>query len=317
MTDFNPKASIVIPVYNGANYLREAIDSALAQTYQNCEVLVINDGSTDNGATRDIALSYGERIRYFEKENGGVATALNLGIREMKGEYFSWLSHDDLFSNDRIYEDIKVIKEHHNARITYCRIAYINSSGRLISEHSYYLNNVSNLKDAICTDAHNMCALTIHKQCFEKVGVFDESNKTTQDMMMILLLAKRFTFYANNNSIIYTREHKQRGTHKLKKQHSRDMLFLSDFIKNNFSIDDFFPCINNKDKIQQAKAWAWMGDLYCYHGSHENADMCYREGYAKDSRILTDVGIKYLIGARLLSWVLFRRLIQLKKYFFK
>ena len=69
-SDFNPKVSIVIPVYNGRNYMRDAIDSALAQTYKNIEVIVINDGSNDNGETDKIAKSYGNRIRYFSKENG-------------------------------------------------------------------------------------------------------------------------------------------------------------------------------------------------------------------------------------------------------
>ncbi|MBO5570669.1 MAG: glycosyltransferase, partial [Clostridia bacterium] len=77
---FLPKVSIVIPVYNGANFLREAIDSALGQTYPNIEILVVNDGSDDGGETESIALSYGNQIRYFRKENGGVATALNFGI---------------------------------------------------------------------------------------------------------------------------------------------------------------------------------------------------------------------------------------------
>ena len=90
-----PMVSIVIPVYNGSNYLSEAIDSALNQTYPNCEVIVVNDGSEDEGKTENIALSYGSKIRYFAKKNGGAATALNLGIAEMKGEYFSWLSHDE------------------------------------------------------------------------------------------------------------------------------------------------------------------------------------------------------------------------------
>lgn len=77
---FNPKVSIVIPVYNGSNYVRDAIDSALAQTYGNVEVIVVNDGSDDDGKTDEICRSYGKKIRYFKKKNGGVATALNKGI---------------------------------------------------------------------------------------------------------------------------------------------------------------------------------------------------------------------------------------------
>ena len=103
----NPLVSIVIPVYNGSNYLAQAIDSALGQTYPNCEVLVVNDGSDDGGATAELALGYGEKIRYFEKENGGVATALNLGIRQMRGEYFAWLSHDDLYKPEKIELQVK------------------------------------------------------------------------------------------------------------------------------------------------------------------------------------------------------------------
>ena len=74
---YEPKVTIVIPVYNGSNFLAEAIDCALAQTYQNCEILVVNDGSTDNGASEKIALSYGEKVRYYLKENGGGSSALN------------------------------------------------------------------------------------------------------------------------------------------------------------------------------------------------------------------------------------------------
>ncbi len=100
MSANNPKVSIVIPVYNGSDFLREAIDSALAQTYRNIEIVVVNDGSQDDGKTEHVALSYGNKIRYFSKPNGGVASALNRAIREMTGEYFSWLSHDDLYSSN-------------------------------------------------------------------------------------------------------------------------------------------------------------------------------------------------------------------------
>ena len=90
--------------------MREAIDSAIAQTYQNIEIIVVNDGSNDNGKTREIALSYGDKIRYFEKENGGVSTALNLGIKEMKGEYFSWLSHDDVYYPNKVERQVRELE---------------------------------------------------------------------------------------------------------------------------------------------------------------------------------------------------------------
>ena len=108
---FEPLVSIVIPVYNGANYLSLAIHSALAQTYRNIEILVVNDGSDDNGATARIARLYGDRIRYFEKKNGGVASALNLAIGEAKGLFISWLSHDDLYTSDKIERQIAHLTE--------------------------------------------------------------------------------------------------------------------------------------------------------------------------------------------------------------
>ncbi len=73
----NKKVSIIIPVYNGEKYIKESIESALNQTYTNIEIIVVNDGSKDN--TDEICKSYGNKIKYIKKENGGVATALNTG----------------------------------------------------------------------------------------------------------------------------------------------------------------------------------------------------------------------------------------------
>ena len=109
MLKYNPLISIIIPVYNGANYMREAIDSAIAQTYKNIEIIVVNDGSTDNGETEKIALSYGDKINYYYKENGGCASALNYGISKMKGEWFSWLSHDDVYFPTKLESQVNEI----------------------------------------------------------------------------------------------------------------------------------------------------------------------------------------------------------------
>src|SRR5262245_7173783 len=115
-----PLVSIVIPVYNGSPYLREAINSALAQTYPNLEVIVVNDGSTDDGETARIACSYGKRIRYFAQDNGGVASALNRGLEKMQGEFFSWLSHDDMYTPDKIEKQVAAVQGSGQKSVVYC-----------------------------------------------------------------------------------------------------------------------------------------------------------------------------------------------------
>lgn len=113
---YQPVVSIIIPVYNGSNYLAEAIESALAQTYRPLEIIVVNDGSRDDGASERVAKSYGDKIRYFPKNNGGVSSALNVGIKNMQGEWFSWLSHDDLYYPDKIKRQIQEINERLNRK---------------------------------------------------------------------------------------------------------------------------------------------------------------------------------------------------------
>ena len=106
---YQPLVSIIIPVYNGSNFLREAIESALSQTYTNIEIIVVNDGSDDAGVTKAIMDSYGDRISSYHKKNGGVASALNFAVGHMKGDYFSWLSHDDLYHPEKVRSQVQTI----------------------------------------------------------------------------------------------------------------------------------------------------------------------------------------------------------------
>jgi glycosyltransferase len=97
----NELISIIVPIYNVENYLRQCLDSIVSQTYQNFECLLINDGSSDNSA--DICREYIEkdsRFRYFEKENVGVSSARNLGIERSKGQYITFIDSDDWVDED-------------------------------------------------------------------------------------------------------------------------------------------------------------------------------------------------------------------------
>jgi glycosyltransferase involved in cell wall biosynthesis len=300
MSDFYPKVSIVIPVYNGSNYMREAIDSAVAQTYKNVEVIVVNDGSSDGGETDRIARSYKDKIRYFSKKNGGVASALNLGIREMTGEYFAWLSHDDKFSPDRIEEDVRTINNNPSCMVVFCRKrAVIDFKGHIMRQYEYPVPRITNPYETLVEQNVNMCCVTINKACFDKTGLFVESNKTTQDVVMTLALVRHYSFFANEKAVTFLREHPDRGTYVYTGLHKQDRLALARYISDHFSFQDFFPHLAAaKDGKQLSLAWSWLGNLYSYLGAYDKADRCYREGYSVRKRLLSAAGLRYLVGAR-------------------
>ncbi|MDR0516769.1 MAG: glycosyltransferase [Fibromonadaceae bacterium] len=195
----NPLVSIIIPVYNGSNYLREAIDSALAQTYQSCEIIVVNDGSNDN--TEEICLSYGNRIRYFIKENGGVSTALNFGIENMRGEYFSWLSHDDIYYPDKIEKQINALKEDGDMKkIAWGDFDMFNESSKSLKRMCFgEMNNENMLTDSIFPLLKHYiggCALLIHRLHFNRVGLFKPELRYTQDYeLWFRMLREQKTVY--------------------------------------------------------------------------------------------------------------------------
>ncbi len=184
-----PLVTIVIPVYNGANYLKESIDSALAQTYSNIEVLVVNDGSNDEGMTERIALSYKDKIRYIRKENGGVASALNAGIQSMQGEYFSWLSHDDVYYPDKIEEEIKELyRADAPTAIVQCEYDFYDEASKTNTPTDfckyYPIEKLTNSIFTILQLQIHACGALIHKSHFERVGLFDENRRYTQDIEM-------------------------------------------------------------------------------------------------------------------------------------
>lgn len=199
---YEPKVSIVIPVYNGSNYLAEAIDSALAQTYQNREIIVVNDGSCDDGATEKIALQYGDQIRYFRKENGGASSALNYGIRQMEGEWFSWLSHDDWYYPEKIEKQIRYIREHDLEKCAAIekhvffaaseRVdEFLNSFKRpSVAQMQMWFRTIEQMQDSKALVAQPLkytfhgCSCLVHRSVFDDIGFFDESLRLLTDVDM-------------------------------------------------------------------------------------------------------------------------------------
>lgn len=239
-----PLVSIIIPVYNGSNYLKEAINSALSQTYENIEIIVVNDGSNDNNQTKNAALLFGDSIKYFEKENGGVSSALNYGVKHSNGKYVAWLSHDDLFSPNKIeYQMLCLQKNKFNPNIIpFCDSYFIDKNKK--KEMSFFNNSRKrSFKGVNSFFPINVCfASSLFPRDLLLKFPFNEFSRYTQDIEEFYdCLYNGYEFYRVKKCFYIARNHENRVSHTRIDLFDGDMMtfhkkLMCDIQKNdNFS----------------------------------------------------------------------------------
>jgi len=172
MTEEQPLVSVIIPVYNGARYLREALESVFAQTYRPIEVIVVDDGSIDDSGV--IAQSFPE-VHYIHQANQGVAAARNNGIEAARGEYFAFLDQDDLW----MPEKLKV------------QVDYLLSNpglGYTLTQQKYFLDPGGTLppwfRKELFDSVHSgwvLGTLVVRRTTFEQVGSFTTGYSAAND----------------------------------------------------------------------------------------------------------------------------------------
>ena len=182
--------AVIIPVYNGEKYIEECVKSALHQTYDNMEVVVVNDGSTDS--THDIC-KYVNDITYLIKPNGGTASALNLGIRNTESSWIHWLSADDVLYPDAIENMFNKIDKTPNNKdyIYYSDYDIIDKDSQKIGEfiepvHRNLRSKDERFKELMSNYYGNGSTTMIHRTVFERVGYFDESLAHSEDYDFLL-----------------------------------------------------------------------------------------------------------------------------------
>lgn len=179
-----PRFSVIIPLYNKENFVAATIDSVLAQSFSDFELIVVDDGSSDNSG--QIVQSYTDkRITYIRTENRGVSSARNLGIEKASADYITFLDADDLWKPDflqEMHDAINQFPDHQvfaaaieksNGRRTFPARYSINYTGKYQSVEYF---SASMKETAICTS----CAV-FHKSVFEKIGNFEVSLPSGQD----------------------------------------------------------------------------------------------------------------------------------------
>ncbi len=190
-----PKVSVIIPAYNAMDFLPETLSTVLGQTYTDFEVVVVNDGSTDNIENWIVQIS-DPRVKLVSQTNLGLAAARNTGIRESQGEYLAFMDADDLWDSTKLIKQLRVFDNHPEVGLVYTWVVYVdeqgNSTGKLVN---HYVEGDVWRELTICNLVECGSVAMVRSQCFDKCGLFDSNlGSFVEDWDMWLRIAKFYHF---------------------------------------------------------------------------------------------------------------------------
>ena len=194
-----PKVSVVIPTYNLAHFIAEAIQSILGQTFSEFEVIAVDDGSTDN--TKDVVNSFKDpRIRYIYQENHGVSAARNTGIQASSSEYIAFLDSDDVLMENALEKGAQVLERHPEVGFSYGQEYLMDERRRVFHlrkqrhKYSYVREGIEEIKEFLL-HGNYVCTSTVmaRRRCLYDVGLFDPTFRPgSEDFDLWVRLAKRY-----------------------------------------------------------------------------------------------------------------------------
>ncbi len=193
-----PRVAAIIPAYNAARFLPHALDSVLRQTYSDWEVVVVDDGSTDN--TREVAEAaiptFGGRLRYVYQPNRGVSAARNTAIRNTNASLIALLDADDIWEPNRLQLGLEVMDSQPEVGLVHGKIARIDVAGNILGHppapsRKYLEGSIA--KHIYCRRAHLLAPTVLFRRsCLDRVGYFDETMHTTEDRDLWFRIAQHY-----------------------------------------------------------------------------------------------------------------------------
>jgi len=227
----NFKLSVVIPSYNRAHYIETAIDSVFDQKVDNIEIILVDDGSTDN--TRELVQNkYGDRIRYFYQENQGIPGARNTGIKEARGDYIAFLDSDDYWRPEKLKQQLAMIAEHPDYGLVATCCASIRLDGSF-RERNRTGKSGWVLNDLFRANFIRTSSVIIRRDCFDKVGFFDEKQKQSEEYDLWLRLAAECPVgFINESLTVYVDNPNGISVDSLIGRLYRLMALEKDYLKN-------------------------------------------------------------------------------------
>ncbi|MBA3018056.1 MAG: glycosyltransferase [Proteobacteria bacterium] len=199
----NQLVSVIIPTYNRGWAIKEAIDSVLAQDFTDFELIVVDDGSTDN--TQDILNSYKEDIIVLHQENKGVSAARNRGIASASGQYIAFLDSDDLWLPQKLSTQVDFFNTNPDALICQTEEKWIRNGmfANPKKRHRKLSGNIFEQSLYLCLVSPS--AVMMKRSLFEKAGMFDETLSACEDYDMWLRVSCRYPVYLIDTPLIIKR----------------------------------------------------------------------------------------------------------------
>ncbi len=257
-----PKVSVIIPTHNRSHLISRSIQSVLNQTYQDFEIIIVDDGSTDN--TEEIIKEFQEqnkRIRYIRhKENKGGAAARNTGIRAAQGEYVAFQDSDDEWLPEKLDKQMKLFENvSREVGVVYTGVWRIENNKKNYIPFSYITKKEGNIhKELLRGNFVTTQAAIVRKECFKKEEMFDEALPRLQDWELFIRLSKSYKFkcidealvvsYFTSNSISANQDALLKAFKLILEKHFQDLLKRRKILaKFHYTIGDLL-CKSGKMK---------------------------------------------------------------------
>jgi glycosyltransferase involved in cell wall biosynthesis len=305
------KVSVIIPTYNRSKYVTKAIDSVMAQTYKDYEIIVVDDGSTDN--TREVLKPYMGRIHYIYQDNAGVSAARNKGIRAAKGEWIAFLDSDDRWHVEKLSMQIDFILKN-NIKVSFTDVIVEQQTGQLTLDFSFQDKQDKNMVfndpfDLILYPGTcpKLSTMIIDKSLLMANDCFDENMKVAEDTKLIYSLALQEKFgYIDCQLTIFNRDENRMGLVNTDQRTAN--LFKNYHLQILSDAYEKMPKYNKKNVHQ-------INRMLSHYLSLKAVDLCIFGDYAKAQMCALRscrLGGHYKTYRRALVVLLFPRLV---KYF--
>ena len=268
MPHSKPKISVIIPTYNCERYIADTIASILGQTFNDLELIVIDDGSTDR--TREIVASHPAPVRLITQENAGVCAARNRGIREAAGEFICLMDHDDYWFPDKLALQLKQFEVSPEVGVVYASFIlwHAAADGSFPVPATF---NLDKFPDGVDKDFSGwiyhqflldcwMLTSTamFRRDVFDKCGIFDESLPYSEDWDLWLRIAREFEFVMLNRPNTLYRQHLQQGNRVV-----RDIDYRTVLLEN--AVRKWGYCSRDGRCVSRARFSRQLAD---YHASY-------------------------------------------------